>query len=313
MAAARSRAELTQRLRDYLAAQQVLEVTTPSLSRYAVTDTQIESLEVHSTLHSQPMYLHTSPEYAMKRLLAAGYPDCYSIARVFRDGEAGRHHQPEFTMVEWYRLGFALRDIVDDTLQAIAHALKSLDLANNAHRLNYCDAFRQLLGVDPLRASSDELAAAANADANLRMSIGNERSDWLDLLMTTHIASRFDAQRLTVMQHFPAEQAALARLCPDNAHVADRFEIYFGSTELANGYVELTDADEQKRRMNVDQRERHRRGRKRYEKDEWLLAAMQHGLPACAGVAMGLERLQMVYDDTDDIRDVITFAFDNST
>lgn len=300
------------RLRDYFDSAAVLEVDTPALGKAAVSDVQIESLRVSSILCEKPLYLHTSPEFHMKRLLAAGYPDIYSISRVFRDGEAGRRHQPEFTMIEWYRLDFGLADIITDTVRAIASALKRPALCDDVKVLNYRDAFVNCCKLDPLTATCNELADAANADDDLRASVGDARDDWLDLLLTTRLAPSFATETLTILQHYPASQAALARLCPDNADVADRFEVFMGSTELANGYVELCDGDVQAKRIANDQAERENRGLPKRPVDKALLAALESGLPASAGVAMGLERLQMMHDNSNDIRDVITFAFEEA-
>lgn len=310
--AATQRALISRRLRAYFDAQSVLEVDTPALSTAAVSDVQIESLEVKSVLSDKPLFLHTSPEFHMKRLLAAGYPDIYSIARVFRDGEAGRQHQPEFTMVEWYRLDFSLSDIIADTLQIIAVALDKPQLNEDVAILDYRDAFLDACQIDPLVAPVDRMAEVANADQALRDSIGAARDDWLDLLLTMKVAPSFANDRLTVLQHYPASQAALAQLCPDDANVADRFEVFMGTTELANGYVELRDSGEQVTRIASDQVERQNRGLPQRPVDDELIAALESGLPACAGVAMGLERLQSVANPSNDIRDVITFSFEVS-
>jgi len=285
-----------------------MEVDTPALSAAAVSDTQIESLEVRSLL-AAPLFLHTSPEFAMKRLLAAGYPDIYSICRVFRDGESGKQHQPEFTMAEWYRHGYNLQGIVDDAVKLICAGLDDASLGNRTRVLEYRDIFKETIGLDPCTASCDELLIAADADGGLRAALGDERDDILDLLLATRIMPTFAKDSLTVLQHYPASQAALARLCSSNNKLADRFEIFMGQVELANGYVELTDAAQLARRMQVDQQHRERRGKTTRPLDDAVLAAMQSGLPACAGVAMGLERLHMVYAGCNDIRDVITFAF----
>ncbi|MGB5489422.1 MAG: EF-P lysine aminoacylase EpmA [Woeseiaceae bacterium] len=313
VAAARSRASMLRRIRQHFDAVGVLEVDTPALSPFAVSDTQIESFEIsRSQVSQRALYLNTSPEFCMKRLLAAGYPDMFSIGRVFRDGESGRRHQPEFTMLEWYRLDFSLREIVGDTIDVIHAAISNDRLVGEPDTFNYRDYFRQTIDLDPIAASIDDLAEAANADIDLRQSIGEHRDDWLDLLLATRISSTFASDRLTVLQHYPASQAALARLCPQDSRVADRFEVFFGAIELANGYVELTDAAEQAARINDDNAERQRRARSVRPHDESLLAAIESGLPRCAGVAMGIERLQMLNDNTDDIRDVISFAFEAS-
>jgi lysyl-tRNA synthetase class 2 len=299
------------RIRAHFDAAGVLEVDTPALSPYAVSDVQIESFAIaESAVSRRPLYLHTSPEYCMKRLLAAGFPDIYSICRVFRDGESGRQHQPEFTMLEWYRLGMGLGDIIEDTVAIIDAALGDAAPVGNPVIVDYADAMRRACGIDVHDADSAALAAAAGADAALREAIGDARDGWLDLLLATRVLASFAPDRLTVLRHYPASQAALARLCPSDSRVADRFEVFLGTVELANGYVELTDAREQAERIGHDNEVRERRGRARRPVDQNLLDALAAGLPQCAGVAMGLERLQMVHDNTDDIRDVITFAFD---
>jgi lysyl-tRNA synthetase class 2 len=301
---------MMRRIRACFDAADVLEVDTPAFSHYAVSDTQIESFEIQRSLASQrPIYLHTSPEVCMKRLLSAGYPDIFSICRVFRDGESGQRHQPEFTMIEWYRLGYGLQDIIDDTIALVEAALSTAALAEKPDQYDYRDIFLQSANIDPLTATVDELADAVSADRELRKSLGDERDDWLDLLLATHVAPAFDNHRLTVLRHYPASQAALARMCPDDERVADRFEVFFGSLELANGYVELVDAEEQLQRMHADNANRRRRNRAVRPHDRSLLDALETGLPASAGVAMGFERLQMIHDRTDDIRDVITLSF----
>ncbi len=304
------RAAMKQRLRAYFDGESILEVDTPSLSASAVSDVQIDSIKVRCELADAPLYLHTSPEFCMKRLLASGYPDIYSICRVYRDGELGRNHQPEFTMVEWYRLGFGLSEIILDTQKAIAAALDQPKLADDVLTLGYRDAFFDSCQIDPLLASIDELADAANADVGLIRLLGDDRDGWLDLILATKIAPSFAADKLTVLQHYPASQAALAQLCPDDSLVADRYEIFMGPLELANGYVELTDARILSKRIAADQAARKQRAEPVRPHDQSLLAALESGLPACAGVAMGLERLQMVHDKTDHIRNVVPFDFE---
>lgn len=309
---ARSRAAILRRLRACFEAESVLEVDIPALSTTAVSDVNIESLEVRSNLTDTSLYLHTSPEFCMKRLLASGYPDIYSICRVYRDGELGRRHQPEFTMVEWYRLGFGLADIIANSLEVIATALDDPKLTDDVLVIDYLDAFVDVSGVDPLHASIDDLANVADADDELRQVLGDARDDWLDLILSTKIAPSFAANKLTVLQHYPASQAALAQICPDDSSVADRFEVFMGPVELANGYVELTDARVQAERIADDQAKRKLRGQTVRPHDNSLLAALESGLSACAGVAMGLERMQMMHDKTDDIRDVISFPFETA-
>ena len=305
------RAAMLERARQYFSDQGLLPVDTPALMRFPSSDPNIENIGVRSK-PGKDSYLHTSPEAYMKRLLADGFPDIYSICRVYRDGESGARHLPEFTMAEWYRLGFDLDAIVDDTIDFIAACLNHSPLRDQVDRLNYYDAMQEIAGIDALCASDQDLAERATDDSRLQKELGNDRNAALDLIMSTVVAPEFARDRLTVIQHYPAEQAALARLCPGDDRVADRFEVFCGELEIANGYVELTDADEQRQRFEVDVAKREKTGRSSLLIDEPLLAALSAGLPACAGVALGIERLHMVLDQTEDIRDVITFATETS-
>ncbi|MGI9201026.1 MAG: EF-P lysine aminoacylase EpmA [Woeseiaceae bacterium] len=303
---ARRRADMLARVRDYFLQQKVLAVDTPAISAFASSDPNIDNIAL--LRESTEKWLHTSPESAMKCLLAAGYPDIYSICRVFRDGEQGPRHLPEFTLLEWYRLGFQLPEIIADTTTLIARCMQQEALAESLEVIDYADAFRRSAGVDVFAASSDELAAAANADDAIRQSLGDDRAAWLDLLLVDRVSPTFAPDRLTVLQHYPRPQAALARACPADEQVADRFEVFYGTLELANGYVELTDAVEQRQRFLKDTKDRQAAGKIATPVDELLLAALQHGMPQCAGVAVGFERLQMIYEKVDHISDVVTFA-----
>jgi lysyl-tRNA synthetase class 2 len=293
------------RVRDYFDTQNVIAVDTPALSAFATSDPNIDNFAVCGRV---PRFLHTSPESGMKCLLAAGYPDIYSISRVFRDGESGPRHLPEFTLLEWYRLGFQLTGIVADTVALIAACLQDEGLRSTSQVIDYADAFEKTSSIDVFTVSAEELADAAGADVQLRDAVGDDRAAWLDYLLVSKVVPAFAADRLTVLQHYPKPQAALARVCPGNPRVADRFEVFYGTLELANGYVELTDADEQRRRFLQDNDKRRNAGQDAAPIDELLLAALEHGLPDCAGVAVGFERLQMIHEQTDDIGDVVTFA-----
>jgi len=272
---AASRVAMLRRIRDYFLAENVLEVDTPALSPFAVSDIQTESLSVaDSTISGQPLYLHTSPEFCMKRLLAAGYPDIFSICRVFRDGEAGLKHQPEFTMIEWYRLDMSLTEIINDTVLLINKALADSSPEQEPVVIDYFDAMREGFGTDVQTTDCETIADTVGADDELRTAIGNEMDDWLDLLLATKVIPSFATDRLTVLRHYPASQAALARLCPEKPAVADRFEVFLGPFELANGYVELTDAAELDVRFARDNDDRARRHRAVRPVDNDLLAAL---------------------------------------
>lgn len=309
---AERRARMLAKARDFFAARQVLEVDTPALSRAAVSDPHIESIEARLAGHpGTPCYLHTSPELCMKRLLCAGFPHIYEICKVWRDGEAGPRHQPEFTLVEWYRLDFSLRGIVEDAVDFLCTLIEARHLPLPAEEIEYRDAFERLAGVDPARSPIAALAEACDAEGRLVAALGDRRDDWLDLILATRVAPQFPSDRLTVLKHYPQSQAALARLCPADPSVADRFEIFLGDLELANGFVELQNAPEQMQRIDADQARRRQAGKPLRPRDDRFIAALEHGLPPCAGVAVGFDRLVMINEMTDDIRRVQTFAFED--
>jgi lysyl-tRNA synthetase class 2 len=293
------------RLRGYFRAAGVLEVCTPALGSCTVTDPNIESISAVAAFGRA--YLQTSPEYFMKRLLAAGYPDIFQVSQVFRDGEAGRLHAPEFTMIEWYRHRFGLQQIIDDAVGLTLSLLQRRKPAG-VEQLSYRDAFERQLGLDPLDAGAMDIADAIDAEEALRAAIGDDRDAWLDLALATRIAPAFANDRLIVLHHYPASQAALARLATDDPRVAERFELFVGGTEIANGFVELADADEQRRRFAADRQKRLLAGRPVPGIDEHLIQALESGLPDCAGVALGLDRVLMIDEGHDDIRRVQSFT-----
>lgn len=301
------------RARDHFSSADVLEIDAPSLMQNAVSDPHIESLAVKPALTpGVERYLHSSPEFAMKRMLADGFPDIYFIGKVYRDGEAGHRHQPEFTMIEWYRLGFDLKAIIDDCEVLLSTLLGGRSPQKTPQRLSYQEAFQSHLDVDPLTADIETLRSAAAVDRSLSDALGDDRDAWLDLLLSTRVAAEFPGDRLTCLYHYPASQAALSRLDPADPRVAQRFEIFLGEMELANGYVELADAREQRRRIEVDRNLRRRSGKPDHEPDERFLSALEAGLPDCSGVAVGLDRLLMLALDVDDIRETRPFSWDNA-
>jgi lysyl-tRNA synthetase class 2 len=303
------RARMLDDARQFFRGRNVLETSTPTLSRSAVSDPQIESIAARLQLGQHAQYfLRTSPEFCMKRLLSAGYPDIYEIGTVFRDGEAGLRHLPEFTLVEWYRRGFGLQRIIDDTLAFIRSVWGDTESHIPVELKSYRDAFLEVTGVDPLTADIETLIRVSDADNRLSTVIGQHRDDWLDLILAQKIVPGFATDRLTVLYQYPASQAALAQLSADDPSTADRFEVFFADLELANGYVELTDADEHMKRFEKDQLERKMKGLAERPLDRNFLAAVEAGLPDCAGVAVGFDRLLMIAADITDIRRVQTFA-----
>ena len=315
--ALRLRARLYATIRAFFAERGVLEVETPVLSMAGNTDPNIESfsLEFSGRTDGAPRtrWLRTSPEFALKRLLAAGIGDCYELGRVFRNGEAGGRHNPEFTMLEWYRVGWDHHRLIDETIALVQAALALVARKADATTTTFRDLYRERLGLDPFTADDAELRAALG-DVEIDPA-GLNRDDWLDLLMTHRLQPGFDRDGILVVRDYPASQSALARIRAgqgDEPAVAERFELYLGALELANGYHELTDADEQRARFLRDHAARAMRGAMQPPLDEGLLAAMVSGLPACAGVALGVERLLMAMSDTDRIADVLTFEFSRS-
>jgi lysyl-tRNA synthetase class 2 len=310
LAVLRARAALLARCRAFFAARGVLEVETPILARATVTDPHLASLETRVQGRPQPYYLQTSPEYAMKRLLASGSGDVYQICKVFRDGESGRLHNPEFTMLEWYRLGFDHRALMDE-VEALLGELLAGRLSAPAERLSYRDAFRRALAVDPYEAPLATLAALA-AERSGAGDLGAERDVHLDLLMGAVVGPALGRGRITFVHEYPASQAALARLLPGQPPVAARFEAYVEGVELCNGFHELADAGEQRRRFEADRAARAARGRPLPPVDERLLAALAAGLPDCAGVAVGLDRVLMLATGCSALCEVLTFTVDEA-
>ena len=311
--ALRLRAWVNRLIREFFHARNVLEVETPVLSLAGNTDPNIASfsLEFSGRTDGAPRtrWLRTSPEFALKRLLAAGVGDCYELGRVFRDGEAGGRHNPEFTMLEWYRVGWDHLRLIEETAELVRAALSLLGRDASLRVIRYRDLYRGGLGLDPLTASDGELRAALG-DVVIDPA-GLTRDDWLDLLMTHRLQPAFDPDGLLAIVDYPASQCALARLRDDGDGfpVAERFELYFGSIELANGYHELLDASEQRARFQRDGIVRQQRGDVVPPMDVRLLAGLEAGLPACAGVALGVDRLLMAMLGTSRIADVLAFDF----
>jgi elongation factor P--(R)-beta-lysine ligase len=309
--ALRRRAAMLAAARAFFAERGVLEVETPILSAAAVSDPQIESLHTRIAGLAAPLYLCTSPEYAMKRLLAAGSGDIYQISKVFRDAERGRWHNPEFTLIEWYRLGYDDAALMSE-VEALLHCvLAPICSVQPAERLSYSAALQRHAGVDAHAASDAELAAAITRHGIVcRGEL--DRDAKLDLLMGMVVGPRLGLGRPCFIHDYPASQAALARLKPGTPPVAARFELYFGGVELANGFHELADAGTQRARFEQDQAQRRARGLEQRPLDEHLLAALAAGLPDCAGVALGFDRLAAIAAGAPQLADVMAFTIDNA-
>ena len=313
LATLRRRADLLARARGFFSRREMLEVETPLIGDCGVTETHVESIAV--VTRDDRFWLRTSPEYHMKRLLAAGSPDIYQIAKCFRGGEKGSRHQIEFTMIEWYRQGFNLAQMYDECCQLIIEMSNDADHPVDEIRVqSYADLFRQHCNVDPLTADATTLETAAcrlldsATCAAVSSSLRINSSTWLDLLASYVVHPALSPDVLHVITEYPAEQAMLARLHPDNPAVAERFEIFLNGLELANGFQELRDAKEQEKRFVRDRERRAELGLPDMLADPRLLAALESGLPECCGVALGLDRTMMAIAKLEKIEMTLAFS-----
>jgi len=297
-----ARARLLQDIRAYFSKRNILEVETPLISKAGNTDPEIQPIRTDTG-----GYLRTSPEFPLKRLLAAGSGDIFELGRVFRAAESGRFHNPEFTMLEWYRTGFSYHQLMNEVADLVRFCGRGKFDQWPEQRLSYRQLFLHHLDLDPFTADSRELSAVAKKHGITDIEL--ERRQWLDLLISLVIQPALPGEYLTFIYDFPAGQAALARIRPESPPLAERFELYLGRTELANGYQELTDAGEQRQRFDAENAQREKRGEILCETDHHLIAALEHGLPECAGVALGVDRLLMNLSDAETINEVTAFPF----
>ncbi|HEB80252.1 MAG TPA: EF-P lysine aminoacylase GenX [Chromatiales bacterium] len=314
----RLRAALLARIRGWFAARDLLEVETPVLSAAGTTDPQIESFTTHYHGPGAPYgctaYLHTSPEFPMKRLLAAGSGSIYQICRVFRQGEAGARHNPEFTLVEWYCIGADHHTLMDEVQGLVTEVLAGSRSLGEPERMSYRTAFERHVGVDPHGASPAQLrTCAARHGLETGAGLGDRDADpWRDLLLSHLVVPHLGRGRLSLLYDYPASQASLARVRPGDPPVAERFEVFLDGMELANGFHELADAGEQHRRFERDRYRRRTAGQPSVAPDERLLAALVAGLPDCAGVALGFDRLVMAACGARRLEEVLAFPFERA-
>jgi len=304
-------------IRAFFAERGVLEVETPCLSSAATPDPALLSFATHYTgplfPQGQTLYLHTSPEFPMKRLLAAGCGSIYQICKVFRNGEAGRMHNPEFTLLEWYRTGFDADQLMAEVEALMRQLLGDYLTSAASEKLSYREAFQQHAQLDPHTATAEDFAQAARAHgihAPHALDAHHDVGIWRDLLLTHLIEPRLGQGRLTFLYEFPASQASLARVRPGNPPLAERFELYLNGTELANGFHELADASEQRTRFERQLHARIAEHQPAVPLDEHLLAALTSGLPDCSGVALGFDRLVLLAAGARSLREVIAFPID---
>ncbi len=305
------RAAILADIRRFFADRGVLEVDTPAMSQATVTDIHLVPFKTRfvgpGAAQGMDLWLMTSPEYHMKRLLAAGSGPIYQMNRSFRNEEAGRHHNPEFTMLEWYRPHYdmyRLMNEVDDLLQQILEC-------DNAETLSYQQAFIRCLNIDPLSAEKEALVTVAET-----LGVGDlaaaedDRDTILQLLFMLGVEPNIGQDKPAFVYHFPASQASLAEISTEDHRVAERFEVYYKGIELANGFRELTDAREQRQRFMQDNRRRADKGLPQQPIDQLLLDALEHGLPDCSGVALGVDRLIMLALKAESLSEVIAFPVD---
>ncbi len=300
----KARARLLAQLRGFFAQRQVMEVETPLLGQHTVSDPHIESWQVEDA-----GFLQTSPEYAMKRLLAAGSGSIYQLGKAFRKGEQGARHNPEFSMLEWYRIDFDHWDLMDE----IADLLELVLGSKHVIHLSYRDAFKNTLGIDPHQTSLTELQDISRQLIDLQYSSDN-RDDWLNLLLSHLIEPELGREAPTFLYDYPVSQAALAQINRDEQGtvVAERFELYIQGIEIANGYRELTDSAEQAHRFEDDLLIREKHQQMLPAIDQRLQMAMEAGLPNCAGVALGIDRLLMLQLGTERLEEVLSFSFNRA-
>jgi len=292
------RANILAKIRSFFAVRDILEVETPLLGQTSIPDPNIHSITANTNF-----YLQTSPEFAMKRLLAAYKTSIYQICKAFRSEESGRLHNPEFTMLEWYRVGFdhhKLMDEMDDLLKEILNC-------SSAERLRYEAAFLKYLEINPHKASLAELkncALSNGLEASTDLLADSNRDTWLNALLCHFIEPNLGKKSPTFIYDYPASQAALSRI---ENNVASRFEVYIEGLEIANGFHELKDAKEQRQRFENDLKKREKLGLPILPVDENFLTALEHGLPDCAGVALGVDRLIMVTTKNKTLKTVLSF------
>jgi elongation factor P--(R)-beta-lysine ligase len=304
----RDRAHMLHQSRDFFYKRNLIEVDCPILSSYAAVDAHIDLITTNDEVY--PRYLHSSPEYGMKRLLVDGLGDIYQLAHVFRKEEQGSRHNPEFMMAEWYRLGFSFDDMIEETTDYVRLFIGDIP----SHIISYRDLFKEYAGIDYLQASEQDLIKVLQEhDHTLHATWAEGKEVLLNLLLGLIIEPQLGKEHLTILAYYPASQAALAKTrWHGDERVAERFEIYYQGIELANGYHELSDPQEQRKRFIEANQARLLLGKEALPIDEHLLKALEKGLPECCGVAVGFDRLMMLRHQATEIRDVIPFAWDEA-
>jgi len=312
----RARASLLQAIRRFFSARDVLEVETPLLCHGSGTDPQLEffTTEFYQAPAKQTLFLQTSPEFAMKRLLAAGSGSIFQICKAFRNGESGRFHNPEFTMLEWYRVGYSLAQLMDEIDELIAFLFNDHLTLKDTQRFSYQDIFEHYTGLNPLEFSHQDYCAYALTHQlpDAVTICGHDHGLWLDMLFSHQVQPNLGGNALTMVYGYPAGQSSLARINQHNDRITDRVEIFINGVELGNGYYELTDAVEQDKRFDREIMRRRTTAQAAAVKDKRLLAALKAGLPECSGMAIGVDRLLMLLSGNANIANVLAFPVDRA-
>jgi len=308
----KQRAFLLARIRQYFAENHVIEVETPILSSAGNTDTHIESF-TSNPIKSETncSYLRTSPEFPLKRLLCKGVGDVYELGKVFRKGEVSKTHNTEFTLLEWYRINFDYLQLIQDVRNLFEFVLLSFELAiPKCKIITFSKAFKQILNIDVSQITTSKINLCCNEYGYSGSQLSTDEA--LDYLFATQIQPNFDRHCLTFITHYPASQAALAQINPQDSTTALRFEVFYQGFELGNGYQELTDAEELSHRFNQDNRNRKINQLNEIEIDNNLLSAIQQGMPECSGIAIGVDRMLMSLLKCNNINEVLSFSAENS-
>ena len=312
---AQARAKLLHSIRRFFEQKEVIEVDTPLMSSGTITDVHLDAFAtrykfVANDQSSAKLYMQTSPEFAMKRLLSSGYGSIYQICKAFRDEPSGRLHNPEFTILEWYRLGFDHHELMNEISELLTKVLGCLP----AEKQSYQDAFLQYTGLDPLTVDISELKAYLTNSKRLDDWLSEEQD--IDILLqfvfAEDVESKIGQETPIFIYNFPASQAALAKLSTEDSRVAERFECYFKGVELANGFHELTDAEQQLTRFKQDNEKRRAKGLSEKPIDAKFIEALTHGLPQCAGVALGIDRLVMLALEVNHINQAVSFTISDA-
>lgn len=302
----KKRAALLQQIREFMRARKITEVDTPILSHFGISDPYIESMTINSVSEKEvPLFLHTSPEFCMKRLLAAGSGDIYQIAHVFRNEESGKRHNTEFTMLEWYRVGFDYHRLIDE----VGELLINIGL-KTPEKMTYAESFKQTVNLDPHTVDMNQLQKMCRQqgwDAS-----SDDRHALLDFVFSEVVLKKLDFNKPLIIYDYPACMSALATMKKGEPEVSERFELFIDGMEIANGFNELINADEQLDRFESDLKKRKDKKLVELPIDTNFLMALKAGLPECAGVAVGIERLLMVLSGKDDINEVCTFTLGNN-